>query len=41
MLWDIDALRAQWTQRGTDPRVAITYGPGEDVQKHTHSAGIH
>jgi acetone carboxylase gamma subunit len=38
MLWDIDALRAQWEQRGTDPMVAIAYGPGEDVQKHTHAA---
>ena len=38
MLWDIDALRAQWEGRETDPMVAVTYGPGEDVQKHTHAA---
>jgi acetone carboxylase, gamma subunit len=37
MLWDVDALRAQWAERGTDPMTAIAYGPGDDVALHTHA----
>ncbi len=42
MEWDIDALRAQWLERGTDPEQVITYGPGQDAEgefegrRHTH-----
>ena len=35
MEWDIDAIRAQWLERGVDPETVITYGPGEDVQQQT------
>jgi acetone carboxylase gamma subunit len=31
MMWDIDALRKQWTERGTRPESVINYGPGEDA----------
>jgi len=36
MIWDIDSLRAQWTERGVDPQDAFTYGPDVDVERHTH-----
>ena len=37
MLWDVDALRAQWQERGIDPVASLTYGPGADVQRHRRS----
>jgi len=38
LVWDVDSLRQRWLERGDDPLTAITYGPGEDVQRHTHTA---
>lgn len=35
VLIDVDALRRQWEERGTDPEEAHNYGPGEDAQKYT------
>ncbi|ATQ28976.1 acetone carboxylase subunit gamma [Rhodococcus ruber] len=32
MEWDVDALRAQWLERGTDPGQVVTYGPGQDAE---------
>jgi acetone carboxylase, gamma subunit len=36
MVWDIDSLRAQWAERGTDPEEVIDYGPDVDVDRHGH-----
>lgn len=45
MIWDIDALRAQWEERGTNPEEVVDYGPGENAvadlrprHDHQHSA---
>jgi hypothetical protein len=35
MVFDIDALRRQWQERGVDPEAVFNYGPGEDAQKYT------
>ncbi|EMR00400.1 acetone carboxylase subunit gamma [Paeniglutamicibacter gangotriensis] len=31
MIWDIDALRTQWEERGEDPELVVDYGPGENA----------
>lgn len=40
MIWDIDALRAQWEERGVNPEEVVDYGPGENAVadfRSTHS----
>jgi len=43
MVWDVDALRRQWRERGVDAEEVFNYGPGEDAQKYTaaHQATGH